>query len=120
MTAQWNAGTTELPAGQLARLQRATLFASMRGLNPIVSIYNAGGNATPNQPDSRAQYVEFTKSVVRSLPGVSTFIVGNEPNSSFYWQPQFDAPAATRRRSRTSSCSPRATTRSRRRARAPR
>jgi hypothetical protein len=91
MTAQWNAGTTELPAGQLARLQRATLFASMRGLNPIVSIYNAGGGATPNQPDSRAQYVEFTKSVVRSLPGVSTFIVGNEPNSSFYWQPQFDS-----------------------------
>jgi hypothetical protein len=91
MTAQWAAGTVELPAGQLARLQRATLFASMRGVNPIVSIYNAGGNATPNQPDSRAQYVEFTKSVVRSLPGVSTFIVGNEPNSSYYWQPQFDS-----------------------------
>jgi len=91
MTAQWTAGTTELPAGQLARLQRATLFASMRGLNPIVSIYNAGGSATPSQPDSRAQFVEFTKSVVRSLPGVSTFIVGNEPNSSYYWQPQFDS-----------------------------
>ena len=90
MTAQWQAGTVELPAGQLARLQRATLFASMRGVNPIVSIYNAGGAATPTQPDSRAQYVEFAKSVVRSLPGVSTFIVGNEPNSSTYWQPQFD------------------------------
>src|SRR3954471_4933661 len=91
MTAQWTAGTVELPAGQLARLQRATLFASMRGINPIVSIYNAGGNATPSQPDSRAQYVEFAKSVVSSLPGVSTFIVGNEPNSSYYWQPQFDS-----------------------------
>jgi hypothetical protein len=40
MTAQWSAGQTVLPPGQVSRLQRAPLFASMRGLNPIVSIYN--------------------------------------------------------------------------------
>jgi Bacterial Ig domain len=28
---------------------------------------------------------------VQALPWVTTFIVGNEPNSSVYWQPQFDA-----------------------------
>ena len=91
MTAQWTDGTTTLPDGQLQRLQRATLFASMRGLTPIVSIYNVDGASTPNDPSSRAQFVEFAKDVVRDLPNVSTFIVGNEPNSSLYWQPQFDA-----------------------------
>jgi hypothetical protein len=91
MTAQWTAGQTVLPPDQVTRLQRAALFASMRGLNPIVSIYNPGGNSAPSDPGPRAQFVEFAKTVVTSLPGVTTFIVGNEPNSSVYWQPQFDA-----------------------------
>jgi len=91
MTAQWTAGATVLPPGQVARLQRAALFASMRGLNPIVSIYNPGGSSAPSDPSARAQFVEFAKTVVTALPWVTTFIVGNEPNSNVYWQPQFDA-----------------------------
>jgi hypothetical protein len=91
MTAQWSAGQTVMSPGQTERLQRAAMFASMHGLNPIVSIYNANGASTPTTPDSRAQFVEFAKSVVRGLPWVSTFIVGNEPNSGAYWMPQFDA-----------------------------
>jgi hypothetical protein len=90
MTAQWSAGQTVLPPGQVSRLQRAVLFASMNGINPIVSIYNPGGSSTPSDPGARAQFVEFAKTVVTDLPGVTTFIVGNEPNSSLYWQPQFD------------------------------
>jgi Bacterial Ig domain len=90
MTAQWTPGQTVMSRGQLTRLQRAATIASMRGVNPIVSIYNAGGAGTPATPDSRAQFVEFAKNIVRNLPWVSTFIVGNEPNTSLYWQPQFD------------------------------
>jgi hypothetical protein len=91
MTAQWSNGMTVLPPGQVSRLQRAAIAASMRGLEPIVSIYNVSGASTPNDPSARAQFVEFAKSTVAALPWVSTFIVGNEPNSSLYWQPQFDA-----------------------------
>ena len=91
ITAQWSPGQTAMSPGQVTRLQRAAIFASMRGVNPIVSIYNVSGAGTPTTPDSRAQFVEFAKSVVRTLPWVATFIVGNEPNSSLYWQPQFDA-----------------------------
>jgi hypothetical protein len=91
ITAQWSTGMTAMSPGQTSRLQRAALFASMRGLTPIVSIYNASGTVAPNTPDERAQFVEFAKSVVRNLPWSTTFIVGNEPNSATYWQPQFDA-----------------------------
>ena len=91
LTAQWSAGVTSLGPGQLTRLQRAAIFASMRGINPIVSIYNAGAASTPDDAASRAQFVEFSKEVVQALPWVATFIVGNEPNSNLYWQPQFDA-----------------------------
>ncbi|HEY2372220.1 MAG TPA: Ig-like domain-containing protein [Gaiellaceae bacterium] len=91
MTAQWSNGMTILPPGQVTRLQRAAIFASMRGITPIVSIYNVNAASAPNDLSARAQFVEFAKSTVRELPWVTTFIVGNEPNSSFYWQPQFDA-----------------------------
>jgi len=87
---QWSNGMTILPPGQVSRLQRAAMLASMRGITPIVSIYNVTGATAPNDPSSRAQFVEFAKSTVRELPWVSTFIVGNEPNSPVYWQPQFD------------------------------
>src|SRR4051794_10704477 len=90
ITAQWSTGMTAMSPGQTSRLQRAALFASMRGLSPIVSIYNASGAMAPNSPDARAQFVEFAKSAVRDLPWSTTFIVGNEANSSVYWQPQFD------------------------------
>jgi hypothetical protein len=91
LTAQWTNGITSLPPGQIERLQRAALLASMRGIIPIVSIYNVDGKSTPSDPSSRAQFVAFAQDVVRSLPWVPSFIVGNEPNSSVYWQPQFDA-----------------------------
>ena len=91
LTAQWSGGMTQLPPGQQDRLQRAAMIASMRGVEPIVSIYNVSGATTPSDAASRAQFVEFAKTVVHALPWVATFIVGNEPNSSLYWQPQFDA-----------------------------
>jgi hypothetical protein len=94
MTAQWTNGATSMPQGQVERLQRAALLASMRGIIPVVSIYNADGRSTPNTPAARAQFVAFAQSVVRALPWVPSFIVGNEPNSSVYWQPQFDAVGA--------------------------
>jgi hypothetical protein len=40
---------------------------------------------------SRAQFVQFVRNVVAGLPSVTTFIVGNEPNSNYYWLPQFDS-----------------------------
>jgi hypothetical protein len=91
MTAQWTNGTTTLPPGQLERLQRAALFASMRGLMPVVAIYNVDGRTTPSDPSARAQFVSFTQAVVRALPWAAGFVIGNEPNSSVYWQPQFDS-----------------------------
>src|SRR3954465_11127827 len=33
----------------------------------------------------------FPRTGAEQLPWGTTFIVGNEPNSNLYWQPQFDA-----------------------------
>jgi hypothetical protein len=90
-TAQWTTGQTVIPGLLMGRLQRAAMAAAQRSIQPVVSIYNQGGAWTPSDPTTRAQFAAFAVSVVRELPWVTTFIVGNEPNSNVYWQPQFDA-----------------------------
>jgi hypothetical protein len=90
LTAQWAAGQTTIPGLLMGRLQRAATAATRRGIQPVVSIYPQAGTFTPSEPTSRGQFVSFAVSVVRELPWVTTFIVGNEPNSALYWQPQLD------------------------------
>jgi hypothetical protein len=67
------------------------MAASARGIQPVVSIYNQGATWTPADDATRAQFARFAANTARSLPWVTMFIVGNEPNSNLYWQPQFDA-----------------------------
>jgi hypothetical protein len=91
MTAQWTYGTTSLSRAHMAHLQNAAAAAVARGIRPVVSIYNAGSSTTPADDGSRSQFVQFVRNTVSSLPWVTTFIVGNEPNSNVYWMPQFDS-----------------------------
>jgi hypothetical protein len=70
------------------------MAASARGIQPVVSIYNQSGMWTPADDASRRQFAQFAVTVVRELPWVTTFIVGNEPNSNVYWRPQSTAAAA--------------------------
>jgi hypothetical protein len=89
MTAQWTTGLTA--PTNLANLQRAASAAVAEGIQPIVAIYNANAKSTPSDATSRAQFVAFAQALVRGLPSVTTFVVGNEPNSNLYWLPQFDS-----------------------------
>ena len=90
MTAQWVSGNTRLDPIIAAKLRNAAAAAEARGLRPVVSIYNTDSVQAPGDPILRSEFASFAQDVVLTLPDVATFIVGNEPNSSYYWQPQFD------------------------------
>jgi hypothetical protein len=94
MTAQWVSGNTKLDPVIAAKLQNAVGAAEARGLRPVVSIYNVNSVQAPQDPILQGEFAEFAQDVVRTLPSVTTFVVGNEPNSSYYWQPQFDTRGA--------------------------
>ncbi len=94
MTAQWVSGNTKLDPALAAKLQNAVGAAEARGLRPVVSIYNVNSVQAPEDPILQGEFAEFAQDVVLSLPSVTTFVVGNEPNSSYYWQPQFDTRGA--------------------------
>jgi len=90
MTAQWVSGNTKLDPLLAAKLRDAAAAAQARGIRPVVSIYNVNSVQAPGDPILRGEFAQFAQDVVTTLPTVNTFIVGNEPNSSYYWQPQFD------------------------------
>jgi Big-like domain-containing protein len=94
MTAQWVSGNTKLDPVVAAKLRNAAAAAEARGLRPVVSIYNTNSVQSPGDPILRSEFAAFAQDVVLTLPDVRTFIVGNEPNSSYYWQPQFDTRGA--------------------------
>ncbi len=90
MTAQWVSGNTQLDPIIAAKLRNAVAAAAARGIRPVVSIYNTNSVQAPGDPILRSEFAQFAQDVVTTLPTVNTFVVGNEPNSSYYWQPQFD------------------------------
>jgi hypothetical protein len=90
MTAQWSSGHTELEHSVLVRIQQAVLAAQARGIRVVIAIYNTGSSETPADPILQGEFVAFAQNTAASLPLVSTFVVGNEPNSNYYWRPQFD------------------------------
>ena len=90
MTAQWVSGNTKLDPIIAAKLRNAAAAAEARGIRPVVSIYNTNSVQAPGDPILRSEFAQFAQDVVLTLPDVKTFIVGSEPNSSYYWQPQFD------------------------------
>src|SRR5581483_9725774 len=90
ITAQWISGNTKLDPIMAAKLQAAVAAAQARGIRPVVSIYNVNSVQAPGDPILQSEFARFAQDVVTSLPTVTSFIVGNEPNSSYYWQPQFD------------------------------
>jgi Big-like domain-containing protein len=94
MTAQWVSGNTKLDPVIAAKLRNAAAAAEARGLRPVVSIYNVNSVQAPEDPILQSEFAQFAQDVVLTLPSVTTFIVGNEPNSSYYWQPQFDTRGA--------------------------
>jgi len=94
MTAQWVSGNTRLDPVIATKLRNAAAAAEARGLRPVVSIYNVNSVQAPEDPILQGEFAEFAQDVVLTLPSVTTFIVGNEPNSSYYWQPQFDTRGA--------------------------
>ena len=94
MTAQWVSGNTQLDPIIAAKLRNAVSAAEARGIRPVVSIYNTDSVQAPGDPILQSEFATFAQNVVLALPDVKTFIVGNEPNSSYYWQPQFDTRGA--------------------------
>lgn len=78
-------------------ISRMLPFAQARGIRVIVAIDLAAPRAVGNSAAAAGRFAAFTAQVARRFPTVKDIIVGNEPNQTRFWQPQFNrngSPAA--------------------------
>ena len=72
-----------------AGIERIVAEGQSRGVNVVLSLYPSRARAIADSPAAAGQFAAWTAAVSRRFPAVRDFIVGNEPNVNFFWQPQF-------------------------------
>jgi hypothetical protein len=91
VSATWQRGQRRPPAS-LVRVLRNVGVASKRArMKLAVVVWHGLGENTPRTPAERADFAAYAAAVVKALPGLRFVIVGNEPNLSTFWRPQFGA-----------------------------
>jgi hypothetical protein len=103
ITAVWAPGQSAVPKAQLQALQEIAATGLFLNIRIVATIMNFGNRTTPLTATQRTQFAKFAADMVRRVPSIREYIIGNEPNLNRYWLPQFGsngedvaAPAYTR------------------------
>lgn len=97
ITVPWEPGARTLPPDVVAQLD--VMVRARASERFIVALYGRP-DATPLDETARDDYCAYAADLVERYPAIKDLIVWNEPNKSYFWQPQFDelgasaAPAA--------------------------
>ncbi len=89
ITAVWEPGQRSVPAGQLQALQSIAAAGDFLGIRVVATVMNFGSRTTPVTATARTQFARFAADMVKGVPSIREYIVGNEPNLNRYWLPQF-------------------------------
>jgi len=85
ITVRWNANDPGTIQEKLF-LDRSLPVA---GIRIVISVIPAEASAITSDPDVRiALFTAYLQKLARTYPYVTTFIVANEPNEAYFWQPQ--------------------------------
>jgi hypothetical protein len=89
VTAVWAPGQSVVPADQLNALQAIAAAGTFLDIHVVTTIMNFGSRTTPVTATARTQFARFAADLVRRVPLMREYIIGNEPNLNRYWMPQF-------------------------------
>jgi hypothetical protein len=89
VTAVWSPGQRAVPADQLQALQSIAAAGDFLGIHVVATVMNFGSKTTPLTLAARVQFARFAADLVKRVPSIREYIVGNEPNLNRYWLPQF-------------------------------
>jgi hypothetical protein len=90
MTVNWDPSRPDVIAEQ-AFLDRAIPEAAKRGIDVSLGVHIGKARAITGSPDGAQKFAEFLVLLAQRYPEVSEIVVGNEPNLSRFWQPQFSS-----------------------------
>jgi hypothetical protein len=77
-----------------AQIEQMLPFAQARGTRVVFAVHPAKPLQVPRTAAEVNAFATFTADLARTFPTVKEFIVGNEPNQTRFWQPQFGAGGA--------------------------
>jgi hypothetical protein len=63
--------------------------AQLRGINVVFAVFPAKARGITSSPSAPAQFAAYLQHLARTHPFGKDYIVGNEPNQTRFWQPQF-------------------------------
>jgi hypothetical protein len=89
VSAIWAPGQSAVPPDQLSALQAIAAAGTFLDIRVVASIMNFGSRTTPLTATARTQFARFSADLVRRVPLIREYIVGNEPNLNRFWMPQF-------------------------------
>ena len=89
VTANWSPGLSTVPPDQLQALQSVAAAGVFLDIKIVATVMPVGSRATPLTAAARNQFAQFAADLVRHVPTIREYIVGNEPNLNRYWLPQF-------------------------------
>jgi hypothetical protein len=89
ITAVWSPGDSAVPQDQLQALQSIAAAGVFLDIRIVATIMPFGSRTTPLTATARTQFARFAADVVRRVPTIREYIIGNEPNLNRYWLPQF-------------------------------
>jgi len=72
-------------------IERLLPFAQARGIKVLFVLDLANPRAVGNSTAAAGRFAAFAAHVGRTFPSVRDIIVGNEPNQTRFWQPQYNA-----------------------------
>jgi hypothetical protein len=90
ITMIWDSAHPTTIEGQ-DNLTAAIQDAQADGVRVTLDIYPDRAKALTESRVAPAKFANFVALVARTFPTVKDFIVGNEPNKSRFWQPQYNA-----------------------------
>jgi hypothetical protein len=91
VSATWERGQRRPPGSLLAVLRNVSAATRHDRMKLVVVLWHGLGRGTPSNAAERAEFAAYGAALVQALPQVSAVIVGNEPNLSTFWKPQFGA-----------------------------
>jgi hypothetical protein len=89
VSATWHRGQRRPPARLVHVLRNVGAATKRARMKLAVVVWHGLSEDTPRTPADRADFAAYAAAVVETLPQIRFVIVGNEPNLSTFWRPQF-------------------------------
>ncbi|HWG55745.1 MAG TPA: hypothetical protein VNT58_04410 [Gaiellaceae bacterium] len=88
LTLTWRRGQTDVPASERGWLDRG-VRALGSDARIVLAVYGASAAEAPQDDAARDEYCAYVRSALARYPQIRDVVIWNEPNKSFFWQPQY-------------------------------